>query len=112
MVILAFMNRMPPLHTVLIWDPDAVIPSYVHLLVVNIPGSNMKEGITVLPYTPPAPPPGTGTHRYFTGHFEQKGPIQIPPFPRANFSLDEFTKNYGLKLISREMVLIKSSNLQ
>lgn len=104
-------NRMPlPLHTVLIWDPDAVVPSYVHMLVVNIPGPHIKEGTTVLPYTPPAPPPGTGTHRYFTAYFKQTGPIHVPPFPRANFSLESFTKKYKLTQVRREMVPINSKN--
>ncbi len=36
----------------------------VHWLVTNIPKDSIDNGQTVFEYAPPAPPPGTGFHRY------------------------------------------------
>ena len=44
--------QIPPGHYVVMYDPDAVKPDYIHWI----------SG--VLPYQGPAPPPGTGIHHY------------------------------------------------
>jgi hypothetical protein len=43
------------MYTVLMWDPDAVVPSYIHTLIINI--SKKSDGTIILPHTPPSPPP-------------------------------------------------------
>jgi phosphatidylethanolamine-binding protein (PEBP) family uncharacterized protein len=44
--------------------------------VTNIPGSQVDKGTVLAPYMGPAPPPGTGHHRYVFVVFKQKD--QIP----------------------------------
>ena len=47
---------IPPGYTLILYDPDAVQPSYIHWMATD------KQDL--LPYKGPAPPPGTGTHHY------------------------------------------------
>lgn len=47
---------IPENHYVVLSDPDATQPDYIHWIA-----SSTKE---ILPYQGPSPPPGTGTHRY------------------------------------------------
>ena len=98
------------MYTLIIWDPDAVEPSYIHALVIDIlsPKEIMK-GKFILPYTPPAPPPGTGVHRYYTGIFEQTKPISsLKPMKRSRFNLREFVKRHGLRLIHSSMYTVRA----
>lgn len=44
----------------------------LHWLVVNIPGSNVKEGDHKVEYVGSAPGEGTGSHRFVFLVFEQK----------------------------------------
>lgn len=90
------------------WDPDAVAPSYVHQLIVNMPNKRTLDGTTVLPYTPPAPPPGTGTHRYITVLFKQPRSITLTSMKRANFNVTNFINAYDLEPIRESMFTINS----
>ena len=45
-------------------DPDAVHGPHIHWAVINIPGNEINKGKVILPYKGPAPPEGSGTHRY------------------------------------------------
>lgn len=47
---------MPSGYSLIMYDPDAIKPSYVHWIT----GPHGD----VLPYQGPTPPPGTGVHRY------------------------------------------------
>jgi phosphatidylethanolamine-binding protein (PEBP) family uncharacterized protein len=59
---------IPPGHTLVLYDPDAVNPSYIHWI------ATAKESL--LPYKGPSPPPGTGIHHYKFALV--KGPVQVP----------------------------------
>lgn len=48
--------RMPPGYSVVLYDPDAVNPAYIHWILG-------PDG-DLLSYKGPTPPPGTGIHRY------------------------------------------------
>jgi phosphatidylethanolamine-binding protein (PEBP) family uncharacterized protein len=96
------------MYTRLMWDPDAINPSYIHHLVVNITNKRTLNGTTVLPYTPPAPPPGTGRHHYFTVLFKQSNPINISFLKRTNFDVATFVKTYDLVPIRESMFSIDS----
>lgn len=48
--------NIPPGYTLVLYDPDAVQPSYIHWM------ATATEDL--LPYKGPSPPPGTGTHHY------------------------------------------------
>jgi phosphatidylethanolamine-binding protein (PEBP) family uncharacterized protein len=91
------------LYTLMMVDPDAPSPTnpylkYVlHWLVVNTTD-------TILPFNPPAPPAGSGEHRYYVFLFEQPKNIRIIKTPeRHKFNLNNFTNEYGLKPISYAM---------
>eukprot|EP01032_Pedospumella_encystans_P020521 gene20521-23309_t len=44
----------------------------VHWVVINIPQSNIHEGVEILPYNSPAPEEGSGLHRYVFCLYKQK----------------------------------------
>ncbi|CAG2165569.1 unnamed protein product [Oppiella nova] len=57
-------------YTLAMIDPDApcrafpIISQIKHWLVINIPGADVANGRTLAEYYTPAPPPGSGYHRY------------------------------------------------
>jgi phosphatidylethanolamine-binding protein (PEBP) family uncharacterized protein len=95
------------LYTLLIWDPDAPSPSYIHLLAINLRSSNLSTGQTLLSYEPPTPP--SGIHRYYTTVYQQKGLIDLPaPKERAHFDVDEFVNSYSLTKIGEKMIRVRA----
>ena len=97
------------LYTVLMWDPDAPASSWIHLLVVNIPGSNLSAGETVLPYMPPTPP--SGTHRYYITLYKQSGRINVsPPSQRGNFDVGGFVAQHTLAKMGEKMIRVAAEN--
>jgi phosphatidylethanolamine-binding protein (PEBP) family uncharacterized protein len=95
------------LYTILMWDPDAPNPSYIHLLAVNLRSSNLSTGQTLLSYEPPTPP--SGVHRYFTTVYRQKESIDVPvPSERANFDVDAFVNTYSLEKIGEKMIRVRA----
>jgi len=66
-------------------DPDA--PScqnphnadWIHWVVVNATSPDATDGITVIPYQPPSPPPGSGEHHYITILFEYDEEVSASP---------------------------------
>ncbi len=95
------------LYTILMWDPDAPNPSYIHLLAVNLRSSNLSTGQTLLSYEPPTPP--SGVHRYFTTVYRQKESIDEPvPKERANFDVDAFVNTYSLEKIGEKMIRVRA----
>ena len=85
-----------PLSTLIMYDPDAVLPTWLHWLVINIPNGDIKKGDIVLSYDGPAPPPNTGTHRYIFNQLEQTEPISITTQKRSKYNMDDFFKQYNL----------------
>ena len=64
------------LYTLIIHDPDAPAGNVVHWTVINIKGSYINSGNEIIKYKGPAPPSGSGIHRYIFLVFEQKTEIQ------------------------------------
>ena len=58
------------LYTLLMYDPDSIRGNRFHWIAINIV-NDIKNGNDLLPYTGPAPPPKTGTHRYIFELYEQ-----------------------------------------
>ena len=52
------------LYTLILTDPDAVQGNLIHWLVVNIPGSDIEKGQSILEYYGPHPPKDSGVHTY------------------------------------------------
>lgn len=68
-------QNLPANETLLLVDPDAPQPHFVHWIYRN--------GQHVLPYMPPNPPPGQQHHYIF---YRTTAPVQ-PPKSRAGFAL-------------------------
>lgn len=64
------------LYTLLMHDPDSVYGNRLHWIVVNI-SDDIKNGLDLLSYTGPAPPPKTGIHRYIFELYEQDRNIDV-----------------------------------
>ena len=102
-------NKM---YTLLMIDPDAPNPEYLHWLIVNI--SKDKNNI-LIPYAPPTPP--SGIHRYVFYLYEQEHEFVNCPLQtcshetRAGFNTNTFTKNNKLKFISSVYFKVKKSYL-
>jgi phosphatidylethanolamine-binding protein (PEBP) family uncharacterized protein len=98
------------LYTVLMTDPDAPVKSWLHWLLVNIPGdsNDIFQGEAVMTYTGPSPP--SGTHRYiFTLYKQPAGSIMVTkPYERGNFPVEAFEKQHSLqKIVSRTLRVSK-----
>ncbi|NXO35581.1 RM38 protein, partial [Locustella ochotensis] len=83
------------LWTLLLTNPDGHLrdadSEYLHWLVTNIPGSDIKAGKEMCHYLPPFPAMGTGYHRFIFLLFKQHSPI--------DFSLEARpTPCYSLKM--------------
>jgi len=64
------------LYTLLMHDPDSIYGNRFHWIVANISG-DVKNGVDLLSYTGPAPPPKTGIHHYIFELYEQDGNINV-----------------------------------
>lgn len=68
---------------------------WLHWLVVN-------NDEIIMPYSPPTPPKGSGTHKYYVCVYEQKKPLDIDKMQdmqnnRFNFSMEVFMRENDLK---------------
>ena len=93
--------------TFLMSDPDAPATSWLHWLIVNIPGDtpSLEEGDSIMTYAPPSPP--SGTHRYIFTIYEQPSSIMVdPPSQRGNFNVAAFEKMYRLKKVQSKQVRV------
>lgn len=65
-------------YTLFMVDPDApsrdepLYREFIHWVVTDIPGSDVKSGVVVVDYMGPAPPHASGIHRYCFLAYEQK----------------------------------------
>lgn len=87
-----------PLSTLLVYDPNAILPSYIHYLVVNIPYGDIEKGQVIFSYKGPTPPPNTGTHKYIFNQYQQSQKIQVLINDRSKFNVKQFETMYNLNL--------------
>ena len=77
-------------YTLVVFDPDAPRPSFLHYMCVNIAGHHMdtSKTCTVMPWMKPMPPYGE-THKYIVMLFRQQKEIRPCPIisSRSNFIL-------------------------
>ncbi|GIZ02174.1 phosphatidylethanolamine-binding protein 1 [Caerostris extrusa] len=97
-------------YTLCMTDPDApsrANPKYRewhHWLVVNIPGTNVTEGMVMSEYVGSGPPQGTGLHRYVFLVYKQPGTINPDEKKLSNrsgdhrgrFKIANFARKYHL----------------
>ena len=101
-------NSGEDLYTLVIWDPDAPNPSFLHWLVVNIPEDRISEGTVIQPYHPPTPP--SGIHRYYIELYKQtRGPIHPSVPSRTGFSIADFATKNGLQANGQKMIKVQAS---
>ncbi|KAJ7427458.1 Peroxisomal acyl-coenzyme A oxidase 1 [Willisornis vidua] len=83
------------LWTMLLTNPDGHLreadSEYLHWLVTNIPGNDIKSGKEICHYLPPFPAMGTGYHRFIFLLFKQDRPIDFSEDARP-------TPCYSLKM--------------
>jgi phosphatidylethanolamine-binding protein (PEBP) family uncharacterized protein len=101
-----YLANQNDLYTLVIWDPDAPNPSFLHWLVVNIPDDRVQDGETIVEYMPPTPP--SGTHRYYVGLYLQPMTMTLGMEPeRTGFSIEAFTKKYNLQESGVKMIRVQ-----
>ncbi|KAH7709778.1 Phosphatidylethanolamine-binding protein PEBP [Aphelenchoides avenae] len=94
------------LYTLVMVDPDApthtepTLREYLHWLVVNIPGNDVKKGTELAGYYGPQPPRNSGQHRYVLLVYKQAARIDPLPQPftdeeRMGFRAEEWSKQHG-----------------
>lgn len=87
---LTFPTKANTLYTIVMYDPDAPNPSWLHWLLVNRTSS--RTGDVCVPYRGPSPP--SGTHKYIFAVFEQSGMVECPDIvERAGFDIDAFARS-------------------
>lgn len=100
------------IYTVLMSDPDAPNPSWLHMLVVNIPGAtpSIVNGIPIASYAPPSPP--SGVHRYIFTLYEQPASIMVEPLKegesRGGFDVADFERRYNLRKLKTVFFTVKA----
>jgi phosphatidylethanolamine-binding protein (PEBP) family uncharacterized protein len=95
-------------YSLIMWDPDAPNPSFLHWLIINLENKNKIREKEVLNYFGPNPP--SGIHHYYFGLFEQQNTIQINPLERSNFNLKMFIKDNNLKEVSNIFMIVSAIN--
>lgn len=105
-----FTGDQGKVYSLLMTDPDAPAKSWLHWLIVNIPGelNAVEEGQTIVPYTGPSPP--SGIHRYIFSLYEQPSGSLIvePPSERGNFQVSTFESQLGLRKLASRVVKVPS----
>lgn len=105
-----FTGEQGKVYTLLMTDPDAPAKSWLHWLIINIPGelNAIEEGQTVVPYTGPSPP--SGTHRYiFTLYEQPSGSLMVEaPSQRGDFQVSRFESQLGLQKLASRLVKVPS----
>ena len=96
----------PRLSTIIMYDPDSSVPSWLHYLVVNIPNGDISKGDIVVPYAGPSPP--SGRHRYIFEHLQQVSPYSptIDKSNRGGFDVITFKNQNNLSMRERQMFTV------
>ncbi|XP_053210745.1 protein D2-like [Panonychus citri] len=92
-------------YTFLMLDPDVpsslspLARSFVHWVIIDIPGDKIASGKEVKFYISPGPPPGSGAHRYvFLIYQQPDGNMEmgLVPLQRTNFNVSQYAKERNL----------------
>lgn len=94
-------------YSLIMWDPNAPNPSFLHWLVVNLENQNQIREKEILNYFGPKPP--SGTHHYYFGLFEQQNTLQIHPPERSGFNINQFIKENNLKGVAKVYMTVSAN---
>lgn len=104
--------------TLIIYDVDAPtshkpdMSPFLHQLVINISGHDIRSGNVAMLYTPPAPPPRSGDHHYILALYEQEGRISEQVNRRERFDVDSFVQRNKLVLKDYDIIVVDSETVQ
>jgi phosphatidylethanolamine-binding protein (PEBP) family uncharacterized protein len=82
-------------YTLIMYDPDAVGGTYIHWVVTNII-DNINNSKTILSYKGPAPPQGSGKHRYIFELYECEEMLNIEPIIERSISIELLKKKLNI----------------
>jgi hypothetical protein len=97
-----------PFITLICFDPDAKARSWLHWLIVNATGDSPLSGETFMEWEPPAPPSGTGIHRYYFCIFKHPAKV-IPdaqPKERGYFDVRKLVDEYRMEPVADSMIKV------
>jgi phosphatidylethanolamine-binding protein (PEBP) family uncharacterized protein len=90
-------------YTLIMFDPDAPSPDWLHYLIVNIKGMNKDE---LIEYSPPNPP--SGTHRYIFLLCTQQDKLSLNKITqRENFNTKYFLTTNKLNIVDSTFFTVK-----
>jgi phosphatidylethanolamine-binding protein (PEBP) family uncharacterized protein len=99
-----FTMKPDTLYTIIMVDPDAPTPDFLHWLLINIDATKAE---TIADYYPPTPP--SGIHRYYFYLCAQLGPLKISKIQmRSEFNTPKFIKINNLSIVKETMFKSKS----
>lgn len=76
------------LYTLILYDPNSIYGTYIHWVIINIPGDNINKGSIIIPYMGPHPPSGSGIHNYTFQLYEQTERKDIKPIKDREISIE------------------------
>lgn len=91
-------KNLNKIYTLLMFDPEAIGGNKIHWLIINIRNNNIVEGDSLIDYTGPKPPKGTGKHHYTFVLFKQTDFIEITniKFGSRFIELNKLFKKLGV----------------
>ena len=108
--VISWSQPLDSYRTLVCVDPDASAPSWLHWLIVNCTGTSPDSGTEIVKWSPPSPPPNTGTHRYYFCLFTHTYKVNVEtPKQLGYFNLEEFVKSNGLEPYSVATIKVAPS---
>jgi hypothetical protein len=100
------------LFTVMVYDLNAVDPSYMHYMYVNVKNSDPATGNEIYSYEPAHPPPGTGRHEYVIAAGKQREFIQpsVAPADRGGYEIDAVIDRMDFERIAKISFFVDAPN--
>ena len=99
-------------YTIIMYDPDAVVGTFVHWLVTNISENNINNGKAIFSYKGPNPPPNTGKHRYiFELYEENEMNNKVLPNEKRSISINELRNALKLSQYNYKIMFISENEL-
>lgn len=93
------------LHTFVIYDIDAPSAPYIHQLVVNIPGHDIRSGDIIFDYADPNPPRDDPNHRYLITLYQQPFRVEdVRDTTRSRYDLDHLIGDNGMQFIDKAVL--------